>query len=194
MPDIILCIFIYVFNRDAYPIGDLILLAIALWLFGMGMMSVTMFIQNLFSDPRLATMVMPFIFFIPTGIAMTLVLAPILTSEANTYIQYLFWFPNFPFTVVMVNLLDKSPLEYFTVENGVAWFFLVIQTPLWYLLHLYIEAVKPDMYGVSRSLCFCFKSCRKTSNLSASNEHEMDDLSTMAPIKGDKIGDIESRG
>ena len=55
-------------------------------------------------------MVMPFIFFIPTGVAMTIVLGPILSGEKNDYVQYLYFFPQFPFTVIMVNLLDTTGL------------------------------------------------------------------------------------
>ena len=51
-------------------------------------------------------MVSPFAFFIPTGVAMTIVLGPVLSGVKNTWVQYLFWFPSFPFTVAMVELLD----------------------------------------------------------------------------------------
>ena len=40
--------------------------------------------------------------------------------------QYLFWFPTFPFSVAAVDLLDKSEIVYFEVDVAVAWVFLVI--------------------------------------------------------------------
>ena len=120
------------------------------------MLGVAMLLQNVFRNSKLVTMVLPFIFFVPTGVAMTLVLGPVLTREPNDWIQYLFWFPNFPFTVLVVDLLDKSPLTYFTASNELAWVCLLVQTPCYFLLHLYIEAIMPDNYGISKPLCFCF--------------------------------------
>lgn len=61
----------------------------------------------------------------------------------------------------MINLLNKTPLEFFTVGNEISWVALVINIPFWFFLHLYMEAVKPDSYGIRRDCCFCFSSCRK---------------------------------
>ena len=92
---------------DIYSFGLMMKLFLALMVFGTGMMSFTMFAQNFFKDSKLATMVMPFIGFIPTGISMSMVLEPILKAPyINNYIQYLYWFPQFPFTVIMVDILD----------------------------------------------------------------------------------------
>lgn len=93
---------------------------------------------------------------------MTLVLSPVLNGEPNDWIQYLFWFPQFPFTVLVTNLLNKSPLEYFTANDAAAWFFLVIQCPLYFMLHMYVETIMPDNYGISKHMCFCF-GCKKSS-------------------------------
>ena len=97
-----------------------------LWFFGMGMLGVTMLLQNFFRNSSLIAMVVPFVFFIPTGVALTIVLGPIISREVNNWVQYLFWFPTFPFSVAAVDLLDKSEIVYFEVDVAVAWVFLVI--------------------------------------------------------------------
>ena len=121
---------------------------------------------------------MPFIFFIPTGLAMTIVLGPILSGEKNDYVQYLYFFPQFPFTVIMVNLLDTTGLEFFEVSDGVSWFFLIISTPVYFLAHLYVEAIMPDNYGISSKCCFCFDRCCKK-RVAANQEQEMKELEIM---------------
>ena len=101
-------------------------LFVMLWFFGMGMLGVTMLLQNFFRNSSLIAMVVPFVFFIPTGVALTIILGPIISNEANNWVQYLFWFPTFPFSVAAVDLLDKSEIVYFEVDVAVAWVFLVI--------------------------------------------------------------------
>jgi len=100
----------------------------------------------------------PFIFFVPTGLSMSQVLQPILDAGyVNDYAQYLYWFPTFPFTTVMIDLLNDTPLKYFTASVEASWVFLVLNIPFWFLLHLYVEAIKPDSYGVALHPCFCCK-------------------------------------
>ena len=95
---------------------------------------------------------------------MTIVIGPVISEETNEWIQYLFWFPTFPFSVCAVSLLDKTEIKFFDVNAGVAWFFLIIQCPFYFLLHLYIEAIIPDNFGIRKGLCFCFDSYRKKRN------------------------------
>ena len=127
-------------------------------------------------------MVMPFIFFIPTGLAMTIVLGPILAGETNNWVQYLYWFPQFPFTVIMVNLLDNTGLKFFEVSDEVSWVFLILSTPFYFLLHLYIEAIMPDNYGIASKCCFCFARCckkRGVTEANANNDQEAQELQEM---------------
>jgi|Transcript_37574 hypothetical protein len=157
------CFFIWLLNSEVYSFGLIMQLFLALLLFGTGMLSFTMFAQNFFKDAKLATMVMPFIFFIPTGISMALVLEPILDYPyVNNYVQYLYWFPTFPFTTVMVDLLDTlRVIKYFETSVGGSWVMLFLNVPLWFFLHLYVEAIKPDSYGIAHHPCFCLARCRK---------------------------------
>lgn len=52
----------------------------------MGMLGVAMLMQNFFRNSQLVAMVMPFILFIPTIIAMTIVLGPVISFEPNDWI------------------------------------------------------------------------------------------------------------
>ena len=168
-----------------------------LWFFGMGMLGVTMLLQNFFRNSSLIAMVVPFVFFIPTGVALTIILGPIISRDINNWVQYLFWFPTFPFSVAAVSLLDKSDIVYFEVEVAVAWVFLIIQCPLYFMLHLYVEAIIPDNYGIKKGCCFCFNSCRKRHNNTNSVENiEMNDINaaqSMTDLAPDAKGGVVRR-
>lgn len=79
----------------------------------------------------------------------------------------------------MINLLNKTPIKFFEAGTEISWVFLVINIPAWFFLHLYTEAVKPDSYGIKRTCCFCFDSCRKNKgqqNEAGNNDIEMNSL------------------
>ena len=76
-PTFFVSLFIWLFNQEYLTFGTAAILFVMLWFFGMGMLGVAMLIQNFFRNSQLVPMVMPFIFFIPTGIAMTIVLGPV---------------------------------------------------------------------------------------------------------------------
>lgn len=169
-PTFFVTLFIWLFNQKDVDLARSCVLFAVLWLFGFGMLGVSMFGQNFFRNSQLVAMVMPFIFFIPTGISMVLVLEPVISQTPNDWIQYLFWFPTFPFAVCAVDLLNATEVEYFSVQPAVAWAFLVIQCPLYFLLHMYMEAILPDNYGIRKGVCCCFAGCRKRSRLNATVE------------------------
>ena len=54
---------------------------------------------------------------------------------------------------------------YFDIEAYVAWIALVLQCPVYFMLHLYIEAIIPDNYGIAKSCCFCCKRKPPQSNM-----------------------------
>ena len=43
------------------------------------------------------------------------------------------------------------------VPSWVAWITLIITTPIYFLIHLYLEAIIPDAYGITKPCCYCFK-------------------------------------
>ena len=77
------CIFIWLINSGTYSGGEIFILFVALWWYGLGMLTFTMFAQNVFTNPRLITMLLPFLFFVPTGVAMNMILRPALYQEIN---------------------------------------------------------------------------------------------------------------
>lgn len=75
--------------------------------------------------------------------------------------------PTFPFEVVLTEIFkfesddpNIPTLEFFNINAGVAWAFLVLLTPIYFFLHIWLEAIIPDAYGVTESCCFCFRSSR----------------------------------
>ena len=49
-------------------------------------------------------------------------------------------------------------VELFKTSSEVAWCVLVILLPCYYFLHIYLESVLPDAYGINETCCFCFRS------------------------------------
>lgn len=67
-------------------------------------LALSIFIQNFFSDPKLAAVCAPFLLFLPTGVAMLGIITPISTGEPNSWVQYLFFMPTFPFEVILTQV------------------------------------------------------------------------------------------
>lgn len=155
IPCFSMTITIYLFCSEVIDAADMAAIFFSLWFYSLGMLSLTMVLSNFFSNSKLVNMVLNVILFIPTGIAMTAIIAPGQTGIANEWIQYMFWIPNFPWTVIFINTIKTTPFEYFTATNEVAWVCLVVQVPIWFLIHLYLEAILPDNYGISKPCCFC---------------------------------------
>jgi len=44
------------------------------------------------------------------------------------------------------------------------------------MVHLYLENIMPDNYGISKSCCFCFNSCSKSESTEESKAFELPDL------------------
>ena len=109
-PCLSLTMCLYLFLSDLLDGGTVVLLFFCFWLYSLGMLSLTMVLSNFFSNSKLVNMVLNVIFFIPTGIAMSTVIPPGTTGEPNVWIGYLFWLPNFPFTVIIIDALQDSRL------------------------------------------------------------------------------------
>ena len=70
------------------------------------MLSLTMVFSNFFSNSKLVNMVINVIFFIPTGVAMAAIIPPGTVGTPNNWIQYLFFLPNMPWTVIFIDTLN----------------------------------------------------------------------------------------
>ena len=78
--------------------------------------------------------------------------------------QYLFMFPQFPFAVQIANAFEPGN-NYFQVPVGVAWFFSVILAPCYFFLHMYLESILPNTFGVSKTCCFCLRGRRQQEDI-----------------------------
>ena len=116
----------YYFLQDLIDGSTAAVIFFCLWLYSLGMLSLTMVLSNFFSNSKLVNMVLNVIFFIPTGIAMAAIIPPGTTGEPNEWIEYLFWLPNFPFTVIIIDALKTADFDYFTVNISFAWVCLII--------------------------------------------------------------------
>ena len=127
-------------------------------------LGMSLVIQNFFTDPKLSAICAPFLLFLPTGVALLGIITPLTSGEPNNWIQYLFFCPTFPFEVILTHIFKfevpvpgMPTLTFFTVSEGWAWATLVLLTPIYFMLHIYLEAIIPDAYGVTESCCFCFR-------------------------------------
>ena len=55
------------------------------------------------------------------------------------------------------------------MHYGVAWATLVVLCPIYFFLHIYLEAIIPDAYGVTESCCFCLRKGKDV------DEHDSDE-------------------
>ena len=162
MTCLIMAIMTYVMNSDTIGFGAAIQLFLALWLLALDFLALSIFIQNFFNNPKLAAVCAPFLFFLPTGVAMLGLITPVTTLEPNNWVQYMFFLPTFPFEVVLTEIFQPdASFSFFEVSSAAAWVFLVLLTPIYFFLHIYVEAIIPDAYGVTESCCFCLRKSRK---------------------------------
>ena len=65
------------------------------------------------------------------------------------------------------------------------------------MLHLYVEAIIPDNYGIKKGCCFCFNSCRKRPNNTNSVDNiEMNNINaaqSMTDLAPDPKGGVVRR-
>lgn len=74
---------------------------------------------------------------------------------------------------------------FFEVSVGAAWTALVLQAPIYFFLHIYIEAVMPDAYGVTETCCFCLRRGKRNYD---DEDPDMDDFDLTSSINDEKAG------
>jgi ABC-type multidrug transport system fused ATPase/permease subunit len=152
----LMSLFMYLYNLDYMSFGQFVALLFAFTLSGLGNLVMSLVLQNFFENPKMAQVLVPLLLFFPSGIAMLAILLPTVQQVPNNWIGWLFFLPQFPFTVELAAIFDPDN-EYFNVPASVAWVFSVILIPAYFFLHIYLENVIPNTFGVSKSCCFCFK-------------------------------------
>lgn len=156
--------------------------------------------QNMFKDVKLASICAPFMLFLPSGVAMICIITPITTGSPNTWVQYLYFMPTFPFEVILADIfkVEGGP-EFFETSPTVAWIVLALQTPIYFFIHIYLDAIIPDSYGVTQPCFYCLKRRRSEDDQQEQLDSDEDDLisSTIqdSAENADQIEgtDIESR-
>jgi hypothetical protein len=53
--------------------------------------------------------------------------------------------------------IDGGPASILDLNVNVAWASLVLVTPFYVGLYMYLDAIMPNVYGIRQSCCFCLK-------------------------------------
>ena len=104
----IIVLMTYLLNSDLISFGQAIQLFFAVWLLAVDNLGLSLFVSNFFKDPKLAGICAPFLLFLPTGVALLCIITPVTTGEPNTWAQYFFWLPTFPFEVVLTAIFQPN--------------------------------------------------------------------------------------
>ena len=71
-------------------------------------------------------------------------------------------------------------VDLFETSSEVAWAVLVILLPCYYFLHIYLESVMPDAYGINETCCYCFRKKKPVDE-----EEDFSDIKVMDLTKTD---------
>lgn len=97
-----------------------------------------------------------------------LFLATVQNDGNVKYLVYLLYlFPSTPALIICIRVLtaklpeelgpDSRPkmLDIDFVDPVTPWLFLILSTPAWLMIYMYLDMVMPSNYGVNRHPCFC---------------------------------------
>ena len=181
---ILLSFMTYIFNTDNLSFGQFLGLIFATWFLALGNMSVCAVLQNFFNDNKLAAIVGAFMVFVPVSIALISIVLPISQGQANNWVQYLYFLPTFSYEVVVASIFLGDEAELFFEQSpAAAWIFLIIAPVFYYYLQIYVEAITPDKYGITKSCCYCF---RRQNNEVADDDDAADFDSALLARTADK--------
>ena len=162
---------------------------IALILNGLSLVSLSLALSAFFFDSKIASQIGMFILFLPCAIFLfsliTVVIKKLIndvaletgTSDDNYYGIQLFQIgyvlPHFSFSIVFLEFLTKGGASFLGFNVVLAWIMLIIQTPLYLCLYLYLDAVIPNQYGIALKCCFCCRRDPKEQEIRL-DEHEIE--------------------
>ena len=72
----------------------------------------------------------------------------------------MFWLPTFPHEVILCSIF-KPNNTFFMIPTWSAWLALLLTSPVYFLVHTYLELIIPDAYGITKPCCFCFMKAPK---------------------------------
>jgi len=142
------------------PYGNCVKFGGAVILFALTQIPYCMALSTLFSDSKLANQIGGLLLLIPELIFLWLASQ----QDNSSKVMYaLYWLPVMPACTIFTSLsLNSSVIGFQMINKGVlnmplAWTFLILNLPFWIMVYLYLDAIMPSEYGISKHPCFCFK-------------------------------------
>jgi len=157
--------FMFTYANPVYQSPRNYYLFFSVLLFGLSLMSVSLFLTTVFTDSKLSTQVGMYILLFPTSIFLYTISyrlnaeidAPF-TYDGNPLFQLWYIIPNFSFGVILVDYyIHNGAQAVLGLEVSVAWVSLLFSIPFYVGLYMWLDAIIPNTYGISESLCFCLK-------------------------------------
>lgn len=142
--------------------GEFFVFLIAVTFYGLAMIFKSMAISTLFSDSKVAGQIGSLILIAPLALFMWL----ISVSYKNENPKYMYCGYMVPFVPLVIALSKLFNSEFVpdavsdSLSGPITWVALILSLPFYYGLYVYLDAIIPDTYGISKSLCFCFKKRR----------------------------------
>ena len=143
-------------------------LLLAMSLNGFSLVSLSLLISSFLRDSKVASQIGMFVVYLPCSIFLALFITVTILSLdvksgnlddywGTTVFQVGYVLPHFSFGIVFLEFLTKGGATLLGYNVALAWISLVLQTPLYLLLHVYFDAIIPNNFGISQKCCFCLK-------------------------------------
>ena len=164
------------------PYGNSLLFGLAVLLYSLAMIAFCMALTTLFDDPILADQAGGLLLLIPQFLFLSFSQQ---AGGGKYWIYAMYPLPVIPAVVLFVDLSNNNAEE-FKMYNLVSvehldipftWAWLIVLTPLWLLIFVYLENVLPSAWGSRRSCCFCCSKAKKV---------KMDD-EVSGSVQGDSV-------
>jgi ATP-binding cassette subfamily A (ABC1) protein 3 len=134
-------------------------------LFGLALMSVSLFLTTVFTDSKLSAQVGLYILLFPTSIFLYSVSYRLnaevdypFTFDGNPWFQLWYVIPNFSFGVVLIDYyIHDGAKVILGLHVSVAWVCLLLSIPFYFCMYMWVDAIMPNTFGIRESLCFCLK-------------------------------------
>ena len=83
--------------------------------------------------------------------------------------------PNFSFGIILLDFyIQGGPTSILALDVGVAWASLILVTPIYVMLYMYLDAILPNEFGIRQSCCFCLKKKKLVPSFEEEDEEAFD--------------------
>lgn len=138
-----------------------IFLFLAIFLYGLSQIALSLTISAFFRDQRMAVQLGFFMLLVPMII---FIMATEFNPKAGdphfpTWMYTFFFFPQFPMAIISTQLAGAKfhPAPSVNLSPAAAWIALVIDVFLYFGLFYWLDQILPDTYGIAKHPCFCFR-------------------------------------